>query len=155
MPYQLKGNVWSFDFTFVLRKTSDWKLKLIRIRLRSNNNIIRLQCTSVLRDYHACAVIRIISKYECRNLNDGNSLKAYLKLEKYSMLFFNTTSNWKVKCWFVVSEETLESQHGLAICPRGHVTHNLLSCDRHTDCWEMTSSHCSHQTEIETRDQAS
>ena len=55
----LTGNVWSLDSTFLSSKTSGLKLKLIRICMRRNNLFIRLQCTSVLGDYNACAVIGI------------------------------------------------------------------------------------------------
>ena len=44
----IKGNVWSLDFTSVSIRTSGRKLKLIRIRMRNSNNVIRLQCTVVL-----------------------------------------------------------------------------------------------------------
>ena len=41
----LKGNVWSLDFTFVYSRNLGRKLKLIRIRMHNNNNVIQLQCT--------------------------------------------------------------------------------------------------------------
>ena len=54
------------EFTFVSSKTSDGKLTLSRIRMHSTNNVIRMQCTLVLRDYHTCAVIGINPKNESR-----------------------------------------------------------------------------------------
>ena len=37
---EFKGNVWSLNFTFVSSRTSDRKLKLIRILMRNNNKVI-------------------------------------------------------------------------------------------------------------------
>ena len=45
---KIKGNVWILDFNFVTSKTSDRKLKSIRIPI-PNNNVIRLQCTLLLQ----------------------------------------------------------------------------------------------------------
>ena len=71
---ELKGILWSLDFTFVSSRTSDRKLKLIRICMR-NSNVIRLQCTSVLGDFHACTVIGINLKRESRILSNIPCLK--------------------------------------------------------------------------------
>ena len=38
--FELKGNVWSLDFTLVSSRTSGRKLKLIRICMLNNNNVI-------------------------------------------------------------------------------------------------------------------
>ena len=65
-----KGNVWSLDFSFISNRTSGRKLKLIRKGMCINNNVIRLQCTLVLGDYHKCEVIGINQKHEGRISNN-------------------------------------------------------------------------------------
>ena len=74
-------------------KISNWKLKLIRIRMRSSHNTILLHCIVVSRDYHSWVLIGIIPKCESRVFLLIIYQDRDIKIQDLSLSFSGSSSN--------------------------------------------------------------
>ena len=80
LAFWIKGNVQSLEFTFVFRQTFE-------VKIHKNTHALQPQCNSitlpvVLGDYHACAVFKVIPKYENIDLE-------YLVFQKHNHTFLS------------------------------------------------------------------